>query len=97
MIRSLTGGFTVKSLRLSFMLFSCLSLGLLFASVGLVAQNPIQSGAPKNRTQFAIYDVQKKTTTTLFTVEGGSRGKCKTSHSPQSFRSSHSSAQRSRC
>ena len=62
--------FTVKSLRLSFMLPSVLSLGLLFASIGLVAHNPFQSG-PKYRTRFVIYDVQKKTTTTLFTVEGG--------------------------
>src|SRR5258708_1757245 len=69
MIRSLPGGFTVKSLRLSFMLVSILSLGLLFASAGLVAQNPFQPG-PKYGTHFVIYDVQKKTTTPLFTIEG---------------------------
>ena len=62
----------MKSLRLSFMLLSGLSLGLLFASAGLAAQNPFQPGtvAPKFRTHFVIYDVQKKTTTTLFTIEG---------------------------
>src|SRR5260370_16801632 len=69
MIRSLPGGCTVKSLRLSFMLVSILSLGLLFASAGLVAQNPFQPG-PKYSTHFVIYDVQKKTTTPLFTIEG---------------------------
>ena len=50
-------------------MLSGLSLGLLFASAGLVAQNPFQSG-PKYRTHFVIYDVQKKATTTLFTIEG---------------------------
>jgi TolB protein len=70
MIRSLPGEFTVKSLRLSFMLLSGLSLGLLFASAGLAAQNPVQPRAPKYRTHFVIYDVQKKSTTNLFTVEG---------------------------
>ncbi len=59
----------MKSLRLSFMLVSILSLGLLFASAGLVAQNPFQPG-PKYSTHFVIYDVQKKTTTPLFTIEG---------------------------
>ena len=59
----------MKSLRLSFMLLSGLFLGLLFASAGLSAQNPFQPGA-KYRTHFVIYDVQKKTTTTVFTVEG---------------------------
>jgi hypothetical protein len=69
MIRSLPAGFTVKSIRWSFMLFSGLSLVLLFATAGLVAQNPFQSGT-KYRTHFVIYDVQKKTTTLLFTIEG---------------------------
>ena len=59
----------MRSLRLSFMLLSGLFLGLPFASAGLSAQNPFQSGA-KYRTNFVIYDVQKKTTTTVFTVEG---------------------------
>jgi hypothetical protein len=38
----------------------------------LAAQNPTQSNAaaPKYRTHFVIYDVQKKTTSTLFTIEG---------------------------
>src|SRR4029077_16472490 len=64
--------FTVKSLRRSFKLLSGLSLGLLFASTGLAAQNPTHPGAvaPKYRTHFVIYDVQKKTTTTIFTIEG---------------------------
>ena len=59
----------MKSIRWSFMLLSGLSLVLLFASAGLVAQNPFQSGT-KYRTHFVIYDVQKKTTTPLFTIEG---------------------------
>ena len=62
----------MKSIRLSFMLLSGLSLGLLFASTGLAAQNPTRPGAvaAKYRTHFVIYDVQQKTTTTLFTIEG---------------------------
>jgi len=63
------GGFTVRLLRLSFTLLSSLALGLLFASTGLEAQNPFQSGV-KYRTHFVVYDVQKKSTTTLFTIEG---------------------------
>jgi TolB protein len=51
------------------MLLSGLSLALPFATTGLVAQNPSQSGT-KYRTHFVTYDVQKKTTTTLFTIEG---------------------------
>ncbi len=43
----------MKSLRLSFMLVSILSLGLLFASAGLVAQNPFQPG-PKYSTPSKI-------------------------------------------
>jgi TolB protein len=60
----------VKSLRLSFILLSGLSLGLLFAFAGAAAQNLFQSGPPKYRTHFVIYDVQKKTQSTLFTIEG---------------------------
>ena len=62
----------MKSLRRNLILLSGLSLWLLFASVGLAAQNPSQPGAvaPKYRTHLEIYDVQKKTTTTLFTIEG---------------------------
>jgi TolB protein len=59
----------VKSIRWSFMSHSGLSLVLLFATAGLVAQNPFQSGT-KYRTHFVIYDVQKKTTTPLVTIEG---------------------------
>jgi TolB protein len=69
MIRSFPGGFTVRLLRLSFAFLSSLALGLLFASTGLEAQNPFQPGV-KYRTHFVVYDVQKKTTTTLFTIEG---------------------------
>jgi hypothetical protein len=69
MIRSLPGGVTVKSLRLHFMLVAMLSLGPLFASAGLVAQNPFRPG-PKYRTHFVIDDAQKKTTMPLFTIEG---------------------------
>jgi TolB protein len=49
-----------------------LAAGLLFASAGLAAQNPSQPGAvsPKYRTHFVIYDVQKQTITTLFTIDG---------------------------
>jgi TolB protein len=62
----------VKLLRRSFLLLSALSLGLLFVSARLAAQKPSQSGsvAPKYRTHFVIYDMQKKTTSTLFTLEG---------------------------
>src|ERR1700730_12323748 len=69
MIRSFPGGSIVRSLRLSFMLLAGLFLGLFCASARLSAQNPFQSGV-KYRTNFVIYDVQKKTTTTVFTVEG---------------------------
>ena len=64
----------MKSSRRAFMLLSLQCLGLLFAVVGLAAQNASQSAAsgaqPKYRTHFMIYDVQMKTTETLFTVEG---------------------------
>jgi TolB protein len=62
----------VKSLHWSFVFLSGLCLGLLFASAGLAAQNPIQLGAAaaKYRTHFVVYDVQKKTATTIFTIEG---------------------------
>ena len=53
-------------------MLSGLFLGLLFASAGLTAQNTSHPGgvAPKYRTHFVIYNVQKKATTTLFTIEG---------------------------
>jgi len=54
------------------MLLSGLALGLLFVSAGPSAQNPTPSGtvAAKYRTHFVTYDVEKKSTTTLFTIEG---------------------------
>lgn len=59
------GEFTVKSVC-----SKLVTVGLLFAS-GLVAQNSSQpAAAPKYRTNFVVYDVQKKATTTLFTLEG---------------------------
>jgi hypothetical protein len=53
-------------------LHSALSLGLLFASTGLAAQNPSPSAAsaPKYRTNFVIYNVKQKKTTTLFAIDG---------------------------
>src|ERR1700756_1380472 len=53
----------VKSLRLGFMLVLALYLGM-----ALAAQN--SSAAPKYRTHFVVYDVQKKMATTLFTIDG---------------------------
>ena len=54
------------------MLLSGLAMGLLFAAAGLAAQNPAHPGAvaPKYRTHFVVYNLQKKTTTTLFTIKG---------------------------
>ena len=62
----------MKSRRSGFISLSCLSLGLLFAAAGLAAQNPTQprAVAPKYRTNFVVCDVQGKTTTTIFTIEG---------------------------
>ena len=44
------------------------------ASIALSAQNPAKLGAPvqhpKYRTHFVMYDVQKKTTKTMFTIQG---------------------------
>jgi len=59
----------VKSFRSTFLLFSSLFLCLVAA---VAAQNPAQSAvaAPQYRTHFVIYDVQKKATSTLFTIEG---------------------------
>ena len=56
----------MKSLGWILMLF----LGLPFASAGLDAQNTSQPGGSKYRTHFVVYDLQKKTTATLFTIEG---------------------------
>jgi len=54
------------------MMAAGLFLCLLFASAGHAAQNPGHpaAAAPKYRSHFVIYDVQTKTVTTLFTVEG---------------------------
>jgi len=59
----------VKSSRHPFMLLSGMFLTLLAA---VSAQNPTQSGtvAPKYRTHFLVYDVQKKSTRTIFSIEG---------------------------
>lgn len=53
------------------MLYSGLFLGSLFAVSGLAAQTstPLRA-VTKYRTHFVIYDVEKKTTTTLFMIEG---------------------------
>jgi len=62
----------VKSQHWSFMLVSGLSLGLFFAFAGLAAQNPVQpqTASPKYRTHFVVNDLQMRTTTTIFTIEG---------------------------
>jgi len=71
MLRSFSGGFAVKSPRLSFISLSALFLGMLFVFAGLAAQNPNQPApTPKYRTHFVIYDVLKKTTATLFNIDG---------------------------
>ena len=58
----------MKSPRWSLGLLSVLSLGLFLVSAGLGAQNPRQAG--KYRTHFVVYDVERKTTTTIFIVDG---------------------------
>jgi len=69
----------VKSIRSPFALLPALCLGLFFAVNGLQAQNaaPPAAGAsaasapqPKYRTHIMLYDVQKKTTKTLFIGDG---------------------------
>lgn len=45
-------------------------MGLLFASAGAAAQNPLHPESLKYRTHFVAFDVQKKTATTIFTIEG---------------------------
>jgi TolB protein len=59
----------VKLLSCALALLSVLFLGLLSV---VTAQNPSQRGpaAPKYRTHFVIYDMHKKTTSTLFTIQG---------------------------
>ncbi len=53
-------------------MLSCLSLGLFFTFTGAGAQNSLQPGAaaPKYNTHFVSYNVQKKASTTLFTIDG---------------------------
>jgi len=69
----------MKSLRSTSTLLSGLCLGILFAAIALPAQTatPPAAGAqtapapqPKYRSHFVVYDVQKKATKTLFTVDG---------------------------
>jgi TolB protein len=61
----------VKSFRRAFVLLACLCI-LLMVGARLSAQNPAhaRAAAAKYRTHFVIYDVQKKNTTTLFTLDG---------------------------
>ena len=62
----------MKPIRWSFLLLAGLTLGLLFADTGLGAQSRSESNAaaPKYRTNFMVYDVQKKQTRRLFSLEG---------------------------
>lgn len=60
----------MKPLRSISGLHWALSACLFFAPVGLAAQNPSPPSAPRYRTNFVIYDVGKKSTMTLFTIEG---------------------------
>lgn len=66
------GEFNVRSLRWSLILLPVLSMGLFFTVAGHAAQhsNHRDAVAPKHRTRFVVYDVQTKTTTTLFTIQG---------------------------
>lgn len=61
----------MKSLRLRFILPLCVALGLLPAAA-VAAQNSSQAptAAPKYRTHFVAYNIQTKSTTTLFTLDG---------------------------
>lgn len=59
----------MKSLRWRLMFISGLFLVLLAVSSGIAAQTS-DSAPPKYRSHFAIYDIQKKATTNLFTLEG---------------------------
>jgi Tol biopolymer transport system component len=69
----------MKSLRSIFILLLGMCLGILFAVSGLPAQNATSPAAggqgaqapqPKYRSHFVVYDVQKKTSKTIFTIEG---------------------------
>lgn len=59
----------MKSVRSVLLLMSSLALGLIAVAA---AQNPSQSRppAPKYRTHFQVYNVERKTTETLFTIDG---------------------------
>lgn len=61
----------MKGFRRIFVLAAMLAAGAMFACAGMAAQNAPQRAAhPHYRTHFMVYDVEKKTTTTLFTVDG---------------------------
>jgi hypothetical protein len=64
----------VKSLRPSLVLLAGLCLGLSVGSLALAAQNAAQPAAAppqtKYRTHFVAYDVEKKATQELFTIDG---------------------------
>jgi TolB protein len=61
----------VKSFRRTSVVLAGLCIGQMVAA-GLSAQNPAHASAaaPKYRTHFVTYDVQKKTAATLFTIDG---------------------------
>lgn len=60
----------MKSLRCALALHLALCLGLFFAVTASAAQAGPAAPRPKYRTHFVAYDVEKKTTATLFTVDG---------------------------
>lgn len=60
----------MKSLHRSFVLLAALCLGLPFVVAGLHAQNRAMAPRPKYRTHIVVYDVQTKTTKTIFTADG---------------------------
>src|ERR1700751_2195328 len=64
----------MRSLRCTLMLLSGFYLGLILAFPETTAQGAAQTGAsappPKYRTHFSVYDVQQKTTKTIFTIDG---------------------------
>lgn len=59
----------MKSFRCAFTLLSGLCLGMVSAVAAQHSAQP-RAVAPKYRTHFVVYDVQKKAATTLFTVAG---------------------------
>lgn len=66
-----SGGLTVKTLRWGIAMVCSVTLGLLCAA-GVMAQNQRQPGAAHAhyRTHFVVYEVQKKRTAPLFTIDG---------------------------